>query len=176
MIDLVDFDDQVIGQAPRSRMRAENLRHRCTAVIVIDHREERLLVHQRSREKDVWPLWWDLAAGGVVEAGEVLDDAAARELEEELGVTTDLRKLGSRHHCDHQVDVFMHVWLGHHEGPFVFTDGEIEQTQWLTPDGLAARLEDDHWCTDSIAVALPFLAAAVPRWQRAIVPTWEPET
>jgi 8-oxo-dGTP pyrophosphatase MutT (NUDIX family) len=166
LIDLVDIHDNVIGQALRSRMRADNLRHRCTAVLVLDRREERLLVHQRSRHKDLWPLWWDLAAGGVVEAGEDLDRAAARELAEELGVTADLMKLGSRHHQDTDVDVFMHVWLAHHDGPFVFTDGEIEQTQWLTPVELAARLTHDRWCRDSVAVALPMLAHARANWQQ----------
>jgi 8-oxo-dGTP pyrophosphatase MutT (NUDIX family) len=168
MIDLVDIHDRVVGQSTRSHMRAHNLRHRCTAVLVVDHRDERLLVHQRSRNKDVWPLWWDLAAGGVVEAGEDLDEAAARELAEELGVTAELTRLGSRHHTDQQVDVFMHVWLAHHEGPFVFTDGEIEQTQWVTPIELGQRLTEGRWCTDSIAVALPLLIDVLPRWQRAI--------
>jgi 8-oxo-dGTP pyrophosphatase MutT (NUDIX family) len=34
----------------------------------------------------VWPGWYDLAAGGVVVAGESYEESARRELEEELGV------------------------------------------------------------------------------------------
>jgi isopentenyldiphosphate isomerase len=172
LIDLVDEHDVVIGTARRSLMRADNLLHRCTAVMVLDTASECLLIHQRSRHKDIWPLWWDLAAGGVVEAGEVLDEAAARELAEELGVTATLTKLGrGRYTTSHtsadlgiSVDVFMHVWVAHHDGPFEFTDGEIEQAVWVTPDELGNRLSSDHWCSDSVAVALPLLGQYSSNW------------
>lgn len=167
MIDLVDEHDVVVGTARRSEVRAGRLLHRCTAVLVLNEASDQLLVQQRSRHKDLWPLWWDLVSGGVVEAGEDLNEAAARELGEEIGITTVLAKLGSRRHTDADVDVFMHVWLGHHNGPFVFSDGEVEQTEWVNPDQLRHRLRTDHWCTDSRAVALPMLVAHDERWRAA---------
>ncbi len=167
LIPIVDAHDDVIGTALRSEMRAANLLHRCTAVVVLDRSGERLLVHRRAETKSFWPGWWDLAAGGVVEVGEELDDAAVRELREELGVDATLRKLGSARHRDEQVDVFMHVWVAMHEGPFAFTDGEVDRVEWLNPDELAERLSapDISWCHDSVAVALPLLRSAFPVWQ-----------
>ena len=54
--------------------------------IAVQGSDGRLLVHQRSFDKDVRPGAWDIAVGGVVGAGEAYDDAAARELAEEIGV------------------------------------------------------------------------------------------
>ncbi|MEG7273233.1 NUDIX domain-containing protein, partial [Pseudomonas aeruginosa] len=44
-----------------------------------------LCVQRRTPSKAVYPGYWDLAAGGIVQAGEPYTDSAARELKEELG-------------------------------------------------------------------------------------------
>ena len=85
MVDVVDDDDRVIATVPRSRMRAEVLQHRAVSIAVFGS-DGRLLVHRRADTKDVWPGMWDIAAGGVVAAGESYDEAAARELAEGLGI------------------------------------------------------------------------------------------
>ena len=60
-------------------MRTQRLRHRCTYIIVVDSAGS-LLIHQRTSTKDVYPSYFDVAAGGVVCAGETYDLAAEREL------------------------------------------------------------------------------------------------
>ena len=71
--------------SPGPRCGPERLRHRCV-FIVVRRTDGRLLVHQRSASKDLWPSAWDVAAGGVVVSGEGWDEAAARELAEEVGI------------------------------------------------------------------------------------------
>jgi isopentenyldiphosphate isomerase len=167
VIPIVDDQDRVIGTALRSEMRAHNLLHRCTAVLVLNGPGTELLVQQRSSTKALWASWWDIATGGVLEVDEELDDAAARELVEELGVSASLTKLGSARHTDAEVDVFMHVWLARHDGPFVFADGEVAQVRWLTPSDLHHMLHGAgyDWCRDSLSVALPMLQRHDSRWQ-----------
>jgi isopentenyldiphosphate isomerase len=167
VIPIVDENDVVVGTALRSEMRSKNLLHRCTCVMVLNSAGDQLLVHQRSMDKAVWPGWWDVGAGGVVEVGEDLGDAAARELTEELGIAPPLTKLGSGRDTQENVDAFMHVWLTHHEGPFTFTDGEVQQVKWVAPAELEAQMNDPmmDWCLDSKFVALKLLREHLPLWQ-----------
>jgi len=81
-----DLSGRVTGSAPRSRVRAENLPHAATAVLLRDDRD-RVYVHRRTATKDIFPGMHDAFAGGVVAAGEQPEAAAARELTEELGVS-----------------------------------------------------------------------------------------
>ncbi|MFF4546191.1 NUDIX hydrolase [Streptomyces sp. NPDC001435] len=86
ILDIVDENDQVIGQFPRGEAYARKLRHRCAFIQVRD-REGRIFVHRRTPTKLVFPSLYDMFVGGVVGAGESYDDAALREAEEELGVS-----------------------------------------------------------------------------------------
>ena len=76
IVALYDERGRPVGSAPRSRMRAENLRHAATAVVVRDP-WGRVHVHRRTDTKDVYPGRYDFAAGGVLLAGEEPLDAAA---------------------------------------------------------------------------------------------------
>ncbi|MDN5853678.1 MAG: NUDIX domain-containing protein, partial [Actinomycetia bacterium] len=82
------------GTAPRSRVRRDNLRHGATGVVVRDGLG-RVYVHRRTDTKDLYPGLYDCTSGGVIGAGEDPDDAARREIDEELGVTgTTLQRVG----------------------------------------------------------------------------------
>lgn len=85
ILDIVDENDRVVGQAPRRRVYAERLRHRAAFVLVRDG-AGRIFVHRRSARKLVFPSHYDMFVGGVVGAGETYDEAARREAAEELGV------------------------------------------------------------------------------------------
>src|SRR5215475_3453983 len=86
ILDIVDENDQVIGQSPRGEAYARGLRHRCAFILARDA-AGRIFVHRRTAEKLVFPSLYDMFVGGVVGAGESYDEAALREAEEELGVT-----------------------------------------------------------------------------------------
>jgi 8-oxo-dGTP pyrophosphatase MutT (NUDIX family) len=86
ILDIVDEEDRVIGQAPRGEAYARGLRHRCVFVQARDA-DGRVFVHRRTPTKLVFPSLYDMFVGGVVGAGESYDDAALREAREELGVT-----------------------------------------------------------------------------------------
>ena len=92
MFDIVDNQDQVIGQLPRSEVHRQKLLHRAVSIFVFDSRG-RLLLQQRSATKDEYPLCYTSSASGHVSAGEDYDETAPRELEEELGLTSPVERL-----------------------------------------------------------------------------------
>lgn len=158
LVEEVDEHGDVLRVVTRAQMRAELLRHRCTYVFVVDSRD-RLLIHQRSADKEVFPSHWDVCAGGVCTAGESWDDSARRELAEELGVDVPLEHLGSGSWEGGGAALVGHVYLARSDGPFTFGDGEVVQARFVDDDELDALLASDPFCPDSVELALPFLRA-----------------
>jgi 8-oxo-dGTP pyrophosphatase MutT (NUDIX family) len=150
-VDIVDAEDRVIATVPRARMRAERLRHRAV-FIAVRSSAGLLLVHRRSAAKDLWPSRWDVAVGGVVVAGEDYDDAARRELHEEVGVDAVPTPLRSGRYADDEVDLIARCYVVVHDGPIEFVDGEVAEARWLHLDGLAALLATAPFVPDSLAL------------------------
>jgi isopentenyldiphosphate isomerase len=145
LYDPLDDAGRVIGAAPRSRVRAENLPHAATAVLLRRSGGE-LYVHRRSRTKDLWPGRHDCAAGGVVLAGESPGEAAVRELAEELGVDgVPLEPLLRAWYRDDDTWYLAHAYTAVWDGEVTFADGEVEAGWWETPTRLLALLEDAAW-------------------------------
>jgi isopentenyldiphosphate isomerase len=156
-VDIVDDDDQVIATVSRREMRARRLQHRAVYVAIV-HPDGRLLVHRRSDHKDIWPGWWDIAVGGVVGAGELYDDAAVRELGEEVGIAAEgIEPLGPVRYADDDVATIGRCYRVTSAGPFVFADGEVAEARWVTPAELAELRRTAQLLPDSLAVLLPLL-------------------
>jgi len=157
LVEVLDDDGSVLEVVPRWRMRAENLRHRA-AYLLVTGRDGRLLLHQRSDTKDLWPGRWDLAAGGVVAAGESWDDAARRELAEELGVVdAEPVLLGDARFDSDECRVEARVYRVVTDGPFRFADGEVVAVAFASAEELTTRLGRDPFVADSPVVCAPWL-------------------
>jgi isopentenyldiphosphate isomerase len=158
-VDVVDEADRVVDVVSRVRMRAENLRHRSVAIAVFAS-DGRLLVHRRSDAKDVWPGRWDVCVGGVVAAGESYDEAAARELAEEVGVAVEalaLRFVADGRYEDDDVRTIARLYVVEHDGPYHFADGEVSEARLVTPAELRVLASVESFLPDSWSLALPHL-------------------
>jgi ADP-ribose pyrophosphatase YjhB (NUDIX family) len=88
----------------------------------------------------------DCAAGGVVRAGEPPDDAAGRELAEELGVHgVALRPLLRTWYRDGMTHYLAHVYEAVWDGEVTFVDGEVAAAWWEPEATLRQRLADPVW-------------------------------
>jgi 8-oxo-dGTP pyrophosphatase MutT (NUDIX family) len=140
-----DGDGRVTGVAPRHIVRRDDLPHAATAVLLRRPGGE-LFVHRRADSKDLWPGAHDCAAGGVVLAGESPDDAARRELAEELGVAgAALTPLLRTWYRDGVTWYLAHVYGAVWDGAVRFADGEVAAGWWEPEDALRARLADPSW-------------------------------
>lgn len=130
-IQLVDACNRPCGSAPRSLMRRFHFWHRATYIVVHD-RQGRLCVQRRTLTKEVFPGGLDLAAGGVVGAGEAVHVAARRELAEELGIVGEpLRHALEFRHSRDGNHIFGSVFVVEYEGPVVLQAEEVAEAFWL---------------------------------------------
>jgi isopentenyldiphosphate isomerase len=171
LVDVVDDDDRVIATVRRSVMRRDRLLHRAVYVVVSDPKG-RLLTHRRSDAKDIWPGWWDIAVGGVVSAGETWDEAARREVAEEIGIETSaaggegrvtggagplLEPIGGGRYDDDLLSVLGRCYRLAIDGPVSFADGEIVEAEWVEPEALRDLLGERRFLPDSLALLGPAL-------------------
>jgi isopentenyldiphosphate isomerase len=162
LVDIVDEADVVVATVTRSTMRRDRLRHRATFVVVRSSGGQ-VLIHQRSDAKDLWPSRWDLCVGGVVTAGEGYDDAARRELAEEVGVTDRaLVALGAGRYDDGEVSLLARIYTVTSDGPFVFADGEVVSARFVALDELMELVAREPFVPDSVALVLPLLSDPPP--------------
>lgn len=161
LVEVLDEHGTVLDVVPRSQMRSGRLRHRCTFVVVRNPLNE-VLVHRRSSAKDLWPDRWDLAVGGVVQAGEEWEAAAARELAEEVGIVgVGLRPLvpAEVSYDDGDVSEVARVWSAEWDGPVVFADGEVVEARWESLADLVHMVQRSSFVPDSVALVLPLVLA-----------------
>ncbi len=157
LVDIVDENDVVVDIVPRALMREHVLRHRAVFVVVASSGAE-VLVHRRSRDKDIWPGWLDLAVGGVLMSGETYDEGARREVLEEIGVESphleafDAGK--PQVYEDSAVRLLGRCFLLRHDGPFEFYDGEIDEAWWVPIVDLENTVRTEKFLPDSVALVL----------------------
>ena len=157
-VDVVDEDDRVIGRATRREMRAQNLLHRNASVMCLTSRGE-VYVHQRLHTKDVFPSLYDLFASGVVMAGESYDEAAARELGEELGVIGPVPEPLFRHRYEGPSSrsftmVYRVLW----DGPIVWQAEEIAWGAALALADVARNTQGFPYVPDGWEILQAYLA------------------
>ncbi|TVM15665.1 isopentenyl-diphosphate delta-isomerase [Oceanidesulfovibrio indonesiensis] len=104
LVEVVDETDTPFAVMPLTSAIEQSLFRRAVLVLVYD-RQGRLYLQRRSRSKSLYPGRLDLSATGHVRAGESREDAAARELLEELGLSgrrlTLLASVEATHHTSY---------------------------------------------------------------------------
>ena len=138
IVTVVDGENRPVAELPRHRVRSENLPHRATFIFVFDRRG-RVLVQRRTAIKDVYPGHYDLAAGGVVAAGESYEECAEREAAEELGIRgATLEAKLDFYYEDERSRCFGRVFTCVHDGPFALQPEEVESVAFHTVEEIAA--------------------------------------
>lgn len=112
--------------------------------VLVERPDGRLLLQKRSAQKRIQPGRWDTSVGGHVGAGEEIQQAVLRELEEELGIVGPVPK--KIYHYLWRSPVEQEFVTTHHlvwTGPFRFPEEEIEEVKdwsiqeiWDAPSSL----------------------------------------
>ena len=167
IVDLVDRENRVVGAAPRERVRRENLLHRGVGILVKNSRGE-VYVHRRTSSKDVFPSMYDMFVGGMVSQGESYDEAALREVAEELGVVGPIPQRLFTYLYEGPlnrswIEIYHVVW----DGPIRHQPEEVEWGTWLPESQLAAWVDTVEVVPDGLEVWREYVRRAHEPRRRA---------
>lgn len=86
LLDVLNENGELTGQTmDRKEIHDQGIWHRCVHIWIINSKGE-LLVQKRASHLDNFGGLWDISAAGHVSAGETTEEAALKELREELGL------------------------------------------------------------------------------------------
>jgi 8-oxo-dGTP pyrophosphatase MutT (NUDIX family) len=157
IVTIVDEHNQVVGALPRREMRAKRLPHRSTYVLVFNSQSE-LYVQKRTLTKDVFPGYYDPAAGGVVLAGESYEAGALRELKEEMGIRqVPLTKLFEFYFADERNRVWGSAFSCVYDGEIVLQEEEVESGAFMAIDDILRLAETEPFTPDGLYVLHRYL-------------------
>ncbi|MCI5221743.1 MAG: NUDIX hydrolase YfcD [Candidatus Electrothrix sp. AR4] len=158
IVQIVDQENKGLGELPRRLMRQQRLIHRASYILVFNAAGE-LFVQKRTASKDVYPGYWDVAAGGVVQSGESYEQSAVRELTEELGVgRVKLHFLFDQYYEDQENRVWGRIFSCVHEGPFDLQPEEVEYGRFMPPRTALDYSISEPFTPDGILLLRKFLA------------------
>jgi 8-oxo-dGTP pyrophosphatase MutT (NUDIX family) len=154
---IVDKDNNEAGSAPRHEMRAGGLYHRASYILVFNSNGE-LFVQKRTMHKDIYPGYYDVAAGGVVLAAESYHQSARRELHEELGIrNASLTALFTFFYEEGGNKVWGRVYSCIHDGKLVLQAEEIESGFFAFPEKVLALSAEEPFTPDGLYILKRYL-------------------
>ena len=140
LFEIVSELGEIIGTAPRSLCHADPwFVHRSVHVLVFG-RDGKLLLQLRAKGKDVQPGKWDTSVGGHLAPGETYEQAAVREMREELGITAPLVFLYDYKYRGARESEDVRSFKAVHDGPFTPAPDEIDEVRRLAPDEIGRML------------------------------------
>ena len=101
LIDILDSEGNSTGERCLKSVAHQFGHFHATVHIWLYTKDEKILLQKRSPLKKVFPNLWDISVAGHIGAGEPIEEAAVREVYEEIGLRLhyqDLTKIGIRKH------------------------------------------------------------------------------
>lgn len=152
IIQIVDEKNTEIAAVSRKIMREQNLIHRASYILVFNKAGE-LFIQRRTRSKDIYPGYWDVAAGGVVLANESYEDSARRELQEELGILdNNLTYCFDNYYEDRNNRVWGRIFNCTHEGPFVLQAEEVKYGMFVPVQAALSMSRHENFTPDGLEI------------------------
>ena len=147
--EVIDREGNTIAIVSRKEIKEKKLRHKA-AFIILKNSKNQYFVAQRSRTKKTYPLKWAFGAGGAVMANESFDDAARRELEEELGIKEKVEYLFDFPFDSEEIHYLAKVYETNFDKEVIIDNREYEQGRWARVEEIFNMEKKGEFCPDSI--------------------------
>lgn len=137
IIDIVDLNNDPVGQATREEIYQYLHPHRIVHVLIMNA-EGKIALQLNAEHKKFYPGYWGTSVGGHVQSGESYEEAARREAEEEFGLTDiELQTLGELVFVTPKGQTkFIKVFSTTCEKPLSFDPSETEKIEYFAIDDI----------------------------------------
>jgi isopentenyldiphosphate isomerase len=143
-MDIVDDNDVVIGKTTQEEIYSKKLTHRIVHVMVVNPKTNKIYFQKRSEKKDFLPGFYCTSAGGHVQSGETYEQAAVRELKEEIGLSTPLKKATDLTYSVKNHKRLIRLFITYAQNGFNFEDGEVASGEFLDFEKANAIIRKDE--------------------------------
>jgi len=148
---VVDKNDRILGYRTRYECHHDKkLIHRGINVLISNDKGE-MLLQKRSVTKDTFPGFWTTAVGGHVAKGETYDEAARREMREELGIAVAIVFHTKFIHAYPRETEMESVYTAKSNGPFTPNKKEVEKVEYFSKIKLARLLKTKEFLLTNLA-------------------------
>lgn len=140
-LDVLDDEGNVIGQTAYQEVYEKKHNHRIVHVLVTNPKQREVYLQQRAETKSFLPGYYCTSASGHVHAGETYEQAAQRELYEEIGLSTLVREV---HRFVFESDGhkrFITLFVTAATEGFDFKDREVSAGKFYTINEASALVE-----------------------------------
>lgn len=167
LIDLLDTKGNLTGKTAMKSIAHKNGWFHQTVHIWLYTLEGNILVQQRARNKETYPLFWDVSVAGHIGAGEEIERSAVRETAEEIGYSiskSELKKIGvfksvHKHNKDLIDCEYHHTYLCELKAPFESLkkqDSEVEAFELISLDQFSIEIRDNIYSKKYVPHALSY--------------------
>lgn len=134
-LDVVDEDNQVVGEATRERIHGSGLWHRGIHILVFNSKGH-LILQMRSTEKDKFPNHYDCSVSEHLKRGEGYEAAAIRGLREELKISDGKLKRLLRFKMNYgsNDNMISELYECQYDGQVQPDEHEIQSLETFSPD------------------------------------------
>jgi isopentenyldiphosphate isomerase len=169
LLDIVDQEDQVIGQQLRSMIYENKLSNFRVVNAFLMNSKGELWIPRRTKEKRVFPLCLDASMGGHVTSGESYQQALVRELQEELGMdlqTVSYECIGALYPHKHKTSAFMRIYLIHTDKAPHYNTKDFLEYFWLMPHKVLDRIQAGDKCKGDLPCMIKYLLLHLSKSKR----------
>lgn len=145
---LVDSDDQEIGLMDKTLCHEDQGKlHRAFSIFLFNRSGE-VLIQQRATSKPLWGDFWSNTCCSHPRAGESIDSAASRRIEEELGIQAELSfiykfEYQARFNEQLSENELCSVYFGHFDGAPTPNPNEVQSWKWISRESLTKELREN---------------------------------
>ena len=157
ILDLVDENDEVIGNMPRSEIYAKGLSNFRTIGALIKNKKGKIWIPRRQSHKKLYPGALGFSVGGHVTSGETYEQALIRESKEELNL--DITKIPYKlianiNPIDDDTSAYAAIYEIQSDKTPDYNKDDFSEGYWLTPQEIIEQLEHGDISTNNIPIVL----------------------